>query len=95
MLYINYNEYSQNTTKELKIAKDNLEKLNEELFKPPDNSRLVIKPEKYEKAKQDYLEALENCIKIYNNLVYQFKANNKTIAQSKRKEPLLKILLMK
>ena len=36
MLYINYNEYSQNTTKELKIAKDNLEKLNEELFKPPD-----------------------------------------------------------
>lgn len=76
-------DYNKYKTIELEIAKDNLEKLNEELAKPPpkpNESRLVIKLKDYNKAKQDYLEALERGI-LYNNLVYQFEADTKAIAQ--------------
>lgn len=75
----------QNSTIELEIAKGNLEKLNIELGKSPGETRLIIKPENYEKAKNDYLDALERG-KKYNELVYQFIADTKAIASKRGKQ---------
>ena len=73
-------EHYDNYTTEVKIAGEQLKKLNIELGKPPGKTKLVIKPGQYKKAKQDYLDAL-NRGKTLSDLNKQIEIGFEDIAK--------------
>ena len=82
-------EHYDNYTTEVKIAGEQLKKLNIELGKPPGETKLVIKPGQYKKAKQDYLYAL-NRGKTLSDLNKQIEIGLRTLL--KEEELILKWL---
>ena len=81
-------EYYGNYTIELKIAVEQLKKFNRELNKPPGESRMVIKPEDYKNAENDYKDALKRG-KILANLNKQIEKGVEEIVQRRGGETKL------